>query len=369
MLTYIEIAKRLRPRWIVWENVFGVLSSGRGRDLGAFLGALGDMGYGWAYRVLDAQWCRVDGYPYAVPQRRRRVFVVGCLGDATRAAAVLFECESVRRDSAARGAARQGAAADAAKCFAGHVESDVAAPLETTCHDYSRADGFNAVVQPVAYRKSKRAQSATDDESWVAAEIANTINAWDVGERDTHAIAFQQNSRSEVRVISGDGAVTGALSAESGMNQTNFVCMTGERDTHAIAFQLNGDRNDPGVSANAEVAFSGIRVVSFDCYHGLFTGEVATSLGRCGENAGAIGTTAVMAAESHHAAVESSAGVRRLTPRECERLQGFPDDWTAIPWRGRPAEECPDGPRYRAIGNSMAVNCMRWIGRRIAAAT
>lgn len=60
--------------------------------------------------------------------------------------------------------------------------------------------------------------------------------------------------------------------------------------------------------------------------------------------------------------------VRRLTPRECERLQGFPDDWTKIPYRGKPADECPDGPRYKAIGNSMAVPVMRFIGERIAMA-
>ena len=59
--------------------------------------------------------------------------------------------------------------------------------------------------------------------------------------------------------------------------------------------------------------------------------------------------------------------VRRLTPRECERLQGFPDDWTRIPYRGKPADECPDTPRYKAIGNSMAVNVMRWLGVRIDA--
>jgi site-specific DNA-cytosine methylase len=59
--------------------------------------------------------------------------------------------------------------------------------------------------------------------------------------------------------------------------------------------------------------------------------------------------------------------VRRLTPRECERLQGFKDDHTLIPWRGKPAEQCPDGPRYKALGNSMAVPCMAWIGKRIAA--
>mgnify|MGYP004596148235 FL=1 len=65
---------------------------------------------------------------------------------------------------------------------------------------------------------------------------------------------------------------------------------------------------------------------------------------------------------------EKTMVVRRLTPRECERLQGFPDDWTRIPYRGRPAEECPDGPRYKAIGNSMAVPVMRWIFERIEGA-
>ena len=67
-------------------------------------------------------------------------------------------------------------------------------------------------------------------------------------------------------------------------------------------------------------------------------------------------------------AVHHHLGVRRLTPRECERLQGFPDDYTRIPWRGRPADRCPDGPRYRALGNSMAVPVMHWIGSRIQAA-
>lgn len=71
-------------------------------------------------------------------------------------------------------------------------------------------------------------------------------------------------------------------------------------------------------------------------------------------------------AERHPGVVAmAKSGVRRLTPRECERLQGFPDDYTAIPWRGRPAEECPDGPRYKAIGNSMATTVVRWIGERI----
>jgi site-specific DNA-cytosine methylase len=107
MLTFLEIAQRQRPRWIVWENVPGVLSSHGGRDFGAFLGALGALGYGWAYRVLDAQW-------FGVAQRRRRVFVVGCLGDGAAAATVLFESESVCRNPAPSREKGQGFAADAA---------------------------------------------------------------------------------------------------------------------------------------------------------------------------------------------------------------------------------------------------------------
>jgi DNA (cytosine-5)-methyltransferase 1 len=107
MLTFLEIAQRQRPRWIVWENVPGVLSSDGGRDFGSFLGALGALGYGWAYRVLDAQW-------FGVAQRRRRVFVVGCLGDGAAAATVLFESESVQRNPAPSREKGQGVAADAA---------------------------------------------------------------------------------------------------------------------------------------------------------------------------------------------------------------------------------------------------------------
>jgi site-specific DNA-cytosine methylase len=106
MLTYLEIARSFGPRWLVWENVPGVLSSHGGRDFGAFLGALGALGYGFAYRVLDAQW-------FGVAQRRRRVFVVGHLGDWTAAAKVLFERESVRRNPAPSREKGQGAAADA----------------------------------------------------------------------------------------------------------------------------------------------------------------------------------------------------------------------------------------------------------------
>jgi DNA (cytosine-5)-methyltransferase 1 len=100
MLTYLAIAERFAPRWLVWENVPGVLSSNGGRDFGTLLGGLAELGYGFAYRVLDAQY-------FGVAQRRRRVFVVGHFGDWRRAAAVLFERESLLGHPAPRREARQ----------------------------------------------------------------------------------------------------------------------------------------------------------------------------------------------------------------------------------------------------------------------
>lgn len=330
MLTYLEIAQRLRPRWIVWENVPGVLSSGSGRDLGAFLGALGELGYGWAYRVLDAQWVRVDRWPKAVPQRRRRLFVVGCLGDPTAAAQVLLERQSVCRDIEKSAKTRESVAADAeagvgAGCYwdgsdcAGTLtkqnangaqrmpdKDNFGAVLQPVgyrwqndreglvedgtapaCRASTGSSGFHemnhpVIAQPVAFRKSRRAQSVNDHETWVAAEQSNTLNQFDTGERDTHAVAFHPTQ-------------------------------------------------DP--------------ISSSESMHALGTG-----------NRSGCAT----------AAVAQAMTVRRLTPRECERLQGFPDDWSMIPWRKKTAEECPDGPRYKALGNSMAVNVMAWIGERIA---
>jgi DNA (cytosine-5)-methyltransferase 1 len=228
-LTYLAIADRYRPEWLVWENVPGVLSSDGGRDFGAFLGGLGELGYGFAYRVLDAQFVRVDGFGRAVPQRRRRVFVVGCLGDWRRAAAVLFERESLSWHSAPRREAGQGTAADVVSSLTASGR-EVERPGETRGQDPVMAVAFDLV------------------------QMTSKAN------------------RSTLQPVSPTMAKESALHAVKGW------------------------------------------------------------------------------------------AVRRLTPTECERLQGFPDGYTAIPYRNKPAA---DGPRYKALGNSMACNVMRWIGRRI----
>jgi DNA (cytosine-5)-methyltransferase 1 len=199
-LEFARLAQRIRPRWVVWENVPGALSSNGGRDFGAILGALEELGYGWAYRTLDAQH-------FGVPQRRRRVFVVGYRGDWRPPAKVLLERPRTDWNPAP---------------IAGEGHRDA-----TTCW-------------------------------WDGGQLSQTLDA--------------------------------VLHKKQALPEKN-----------------------------------------------------------------------------RFPAVVQGGKLRYITPVEAERLQGFPDNWTRIPWRGRSEEQCPDGPRYKAIGNSMAVPVMRWIGTRIAA--
>jgi DNA (cytosine-5)-methyltransferase 1 len=388
MLTYLAIADRLRPKWLVWENVPGVLSSGGGRDFGTFLGALGQLGYGWAYRVLDAQYVRVGGWPRAVPQRRRRVFVVGCLGNWAAAGEVLALAEGLRRHLEARRAQGKGVAADAGggvgvgccgtvsskwakgtggpagdecynliaqpttvrsnaigkfvqddvggilrasggDCGAGS-ESLVVQPVASTpgtrgLRSHTELDGhgpYIPVAQPVPFTKSKRAQSVTDDETLVQGQVNPTLSLFDQGDTraTTVAVAHGFYSTGGTHGVNQHSEVSPAVKVGSGLGIPSppaVACCVAPTITAG---------NDPSRSPQSS--------------------EVTQQV----------------------AAVHSaSMTVRRLTPRECERLQGFPDDWTLIPWRGKAADQCPDGPRYKALGNSMACNCMAWIGERIAA--
>jgi DNA (cytosine-5)-methyltransferase 1 len=182
-LTYISLVATVRPRFIVWENVVGCLTSNKGRDFGCFLYELGKLGYGICWRVLDSQ-------NWGLAQRRRRVWLVASLGNTATPASILFQSE--------------GESWNKQKDFKGAVSPT----LQTTAHDYSRADSF--------------------------------------------------------------------------------------------------------------------------------------------------------------VAIEDSNGLRRLTITEAERLQGFPDGWTQVPWKGKPKERCPDSLRFKAVGNSMSVPVVRWIGQRIA---
>ena len=290
MLVYLGIADRLRPKWLVWENVPGVLSSAGGRDFGTFLGSLVELGYGFAYRVLDAQW-------FGVAQRRRRVFVIGYLGNAECAAKVLFERESVCRNPAPSREKGKGVATNVADCLRSGGNGGVPS---------SRGEHL------VATRMVAFGEYANDG-------TASTLKMRDYKDAtDLVAIAFEPG-----------------IAGREG-NESRF--------THEVTGTLRKDMGDNQTA----VAYG------TDCYNGAITGDVAATLGTPGSSVNASGPT-----------VMQSTAVRRLTPTECERLQGFSDGYSAIPWKKKSADQCPDGPRYKALGNSMAVPVMRWIGERI----
>ena len=257
-LTYVGILDKFRPKWCIWENVPGVLSSNKGRDFGAFLGALVELGYGFAYRVLDAK-------NFGVAQRRRRVFVVGCLGGWESAAKVLFESESLS------GNIKQGK--KTGKNITKYPPDCVGTLLARDYKGLGSFDHDKMIVQ--AY------ENHGTDSRIKEIEISPTVTArWGTGGNNvplTMAYSLQ-----------GAGA-TSQQSQGSGWNEEK--CFTLNRtDIHGVATNM---------------------------------------------------------------------AVRRLTEVECERLQGFSDNYTNI------RENCPSGARYKALGNSMAVPVMRWIGNRI----
>jgi DNA (cytosine-5)-methyltransferase 1 len=339
MLTFLAIAQCHRPRWIVWENVPGVLSSNRGRDFGTFLGALGELGYGFAYRVLDAQW-------FGVAQRRRRVFVVGYLGDWQRPAKVLFESESVRRDTApSREARKRTASSVEGGALSGGIP-DVAETLIATDHKgpgHNRDHNF--VAQPIGFG-AQMSEPQTD------VDLMQTLNA-----KNPMAVAFAQNQLGEVRV----GEVTNTLNTNSNASG---------RNTPMVAQPVAFTRCDNGQDAQVDVTPT-MRCGSNYSAHLAVAQPILSFKAGQSEAAGATFITEEFAptlqAQNNGStatpAVLAAMQVRRLTPVECERLQGFPDNYTNIPWRKKP--ESPDGPRYKALGNSMAVPVMRWIGERI----
>ena len=369
MLTYLAIADRYRPRWLVWENVPGVLSSAGGRDYGTFLGALVELGYGFAYRVLDAQW-------FGVAQRRKRVFVVGYLGDASRAAKVLFERESVCRNPAPSrekgkevaptirsGASNSGPGHGARS---GDSKDELIVPVYAPSNvaDCLRSGGNGGVP-------SSRGEHLVATRMVAFGEYANDGTASTLKMRDYKDATDLVATAFEPGIAAREGnesrfthEVTGTLRKAMGDNQTavafsqaiplNSMTMQGRpSDTTGRMGSGIGEEGDPCPTISK--AHHHAVAIGTDCYNGAITGDVtATVTSSTGSSATHSGPT-----------VMNSTAVRRLTPTECERLQGFPDGYSAIPWKKKSADQCPDGPRYKALGNSMAVPVMRWIGERI----
>lgn len=378
-LEYLRLAQRKRPQWLVWENVPGVLSSSEGRDFGAFLGGLGELGYGFAYRVLDAQF-------FGVPQRRRRVFVVGYLGDWRPAAAVLFERQSLQGHSAPR--------REKGQDIAGTLEAGIGRrrgngmnPSQLTTHRM-RGFGDYELDEVASTVKSRDAKDATDlvcvhgtQDPIISKTTAHSLGR---NQGQENAIAFAQNSRNELRLEGGDGSVAGALSTGGGkpgqgvpmvFKPSHFTRGKDGAPSEVVPpLTADADKGDQEAVVLAES-------VSIRGRDGGATAELS------GQTATALRASQGGGDKAH---VLTQMAVRRLTPRECERLQGFPDDYTLIDYSKRASPEkidadvrkyfertgytgerlfrasmCPDGPRYKALGNSMAVPVMHWIGTRI----
>jgi DNA (cytosine-5)-methyltransferase 1 len=332
-IEFAHLAQRLRPRWLVWENVPGVLSIDDGKAFAAFLWLLAECGYGFAYRILDAQY-------FGVPQRRRRVFVVGHFGNWRRAAAVLFESESLRLDSPPRRETGQATA------------GTISASLERCSADEGDRDTL------IAFSSKDHGADASD--------ISPTLRA--CGHTNSHANA---------------GAPPAIIGFHPTLRQPEFgnyedCAPTLRGEASAVAFGGNNTAGaiDVATAVNAHGGPHGRLDFESETFvtHALRGEGFDASEDGTGRGTPIISST--LRANSGRNQIEQTylpnpSGVRRLMPRECERLQGFPDDYTLIPLRnsnGKPnGKWSKDGPRYKAIGNSMATPVMAWIGKRIAA--
>jgi len=311
-LVYTGILDRFKPKWFVWENVPGVLSSSGGRDFGSFLGAVAELGYGFAYRVLDAQY-------FGIPQRRRRVFVVGCFGDWVSASKVLFEPDCLSRDTEESRKSREKTSNSSQGRFDGN---GIQRTVGTLCADthpgaYSGQDAYSGRLIPCVYETHP-----ADSRVREMGDVCQTVTSrWGTGGGNV-PIALQD--------ISGrDKAQNGR-----GWNDEGLMYTLDAAATQGVAYSIRED----AIAGN----FSATPL------------EVTPALQALRPSV-----------QSHHAQtfIAQQMAVRRLTPVECERLQGFPDNYSNIPWRGKP--ESPDSLRYKAMGNSMAVPCMKWIGERV----
>jgi DNA (cytosine-5)-methyltransferase 1 len=381
-LIALGIIDRLEPRWFVFENVPGLLSSSEGQDFGIFLRTVDELGYFGAWASLDAQH-------FGVAQRHERLFFVGHSGDWRCPAAVLFESEGLcgyhppRRQAGER----------PAPTIASRPTGGGGLGTDFDCDGGLIAGslGTRSAAHPSGMKHEADFMVATRD-------VSHCLNAGGMNRIDyetetlvTHALRADGFDASEDGTGRGTPLVTHALDSFSAGRMTEDGTGRG-CPIIPVAFAHQQDGNmDLHIGQDVALALqrSQGQAIAFSCKdHGTDAAELAPTLramGHDGSHANAGGQVAIAVAlrgreggaaaelSDVPSALRSSQGggdkahvltsmVRRLTPRECERLQGFPDDYTLITYRGKPAA---DGPRYKALGNSMAVPVMRWILSRI----
>lgn len=386
-LIYFGLVKRIKPKWIVYENVPGLLSARSGSDFSSLISALAECGYGFAWRMLDAQH-------FALAQRRQRVFLVGCrTGDWRHPAAVLFDGPS------SFGHFKKGE--DEGKETASSSGAGAGSPSRINC----QPDGISGTV---TNKWHKGSGGPAGDEHynllvggvkgqshWNGSDVHPTLNQSNSGNGSpgySNQELFAQGGSGLVPAlpiafkVRCGGEYTGAKGGEVRSNERGGTGMLHYEDkTFTVAAT-----QDQFVATPNQVLYenhpndsrvTGPHTVAPTIAARFGTGggnvpfvqditAVAFQPGNLARRAGSDPSTEVFPTLSKDSGdqnphVATPMAVRRLLPSECEALQGFPKDWTRISWKGKPPEQCPDGPRYKAIGNSMATNCMKWIGRRI----
>ena len=427
-LEFARLAFRTNARWLVWENVPGVLSSGKGRDFATFLSLLvgwevpipggkwrkaglvtaapGCFNVGW--RVLDAQYTRVQQFPKAIPQRRKRVLLVGSLGSWADCAKVLFDGEMCGGDLPPRRETWESAAAGAEGGTRHHADglcwwdgSQKADTLTTRSIgqmmpdkqqlpcvvDTRFQDAYEPQVSPSIlasdYKEPKAVVGAccpTLDASYPA-----KMNNQDLDK----LVCYEKRGQDKPqRVFVMDSMGSNAMKSanpHSGIRETDVAQTLDTTDPSpsknqggmavvdavAIAENVIGRSDNAGgngVGAQTGVCYTldtaGVHGV---CYPIDMTNVDGRESNPLGPGFGKENSAAYALTRRRPSGVCTPGVIRRLMPVEEERLMGFPDGWTLIPWRGKPADKCPDGPRYKALGNSMCTNVMAWIGERIDA--
>lgn len=352
MFEYIRAIREVLPRYFVWENVPGALSSEKGAAFGQLLHEMDVIGYGLAWRVLDAQF-------FGVAQRRRRVFLVGCLGNAGRAAQILFDGESMRWDRPSSRDKRKSLAANAksrlGRCYSrlvrcgcagggkgALVQDDVSATLSTS--------NVQTIFQPTCYALQGN-MIGRSDKNGAQGDGINEDLSFTLNTTDRHAVAYLPFNPTQV------------TSKQNGNNpQWDDPCHTisaTDRPPHVICMA------DANAKAAIDEDLCGTLHVggdpSFVAVEASNGEDVVGAL--CARDYKGVGSQYVSEGKVIAQKDDAHYIVRKLMPIECERLQGFPDRWTDIEFKGKPAS---DAARYKALGNSMAVPVMHWIGKQIA---
>jgi DNA (cytosine-5)-methyltransferase 1 len=406
MYTFVELAARKRPKWVVWENVPGVLSSNKGADFASFLGLLTGRDIqapagGWSNSgciegissAYGVAWTMLDAQDYGVAQRRKRIFVIGYLGDWRPAAAVLFERNRLSGDTAKSRKKREATAADAQGGVGSGSIPRVSGSLDTECGGgkLTHQSVNNGHLVAAWWNGEQTAATLTKQNANGAQRMPDKDNFGAVLEPKAHAFKVRGGSEDNTGE---QGGTPGKKAFTIGTSQDQQIAqpIAFKEPCPTITAKMQGSSgwapyNETDHLVGQPVPFrKSRRAQSTEDYEtwvedekantiNIFdVGDVRTTQAVVQPNIAPTLTASNNPSRSPQsseitnqikAVHQATMAIRRLTPTECERLQGFPDDWTLIPYRNKSADQCPDGPRYKACGNSMAVPVMRWIGERI----